>query len=198
MSNPGPGAFEQQPEEWWQAAVTALRQLTSKIDSSRIAALAISNQRETVGFLDEAGHSLRPAILWLDERCRPDGSSLELFAWGLRNAYGLDFRTQRTMQPEFMYPAAAAGDVDVISAYTSDGRIAQFGLRVLDDTRQAIPPYDDVLLISPKRVRDTALLDALRPLVGTLDVGLMREANRKAQAETPEAIARWLRDKIGK
>ena len=31
------------------------------------------------------------------------------------------------MQPEFMYPAVAAGEVDVISAYTSDGRIAQHG-----------------------------------------------------------------------
>ena len=37
-----------------------------------MAALAISNQRETVGFLDAAGEELRPAILWLDERCRPD------------------------------------------------------------------------------------------------------------------------------
>ena len=72
LSTPGPGAFEQQPEEWWQAAVAALRQLTAKIDPARIAALAISNQRETVGFLDAAGRSLRPAILWLDERCRPD------------------------------------------------------------------------------------------------------------------------------
>ena len=46
------------------------------------------------------------------------------------------------MQPDFMYPAAAAGDVDVISAYTSDGRIAQFDLVVLADPKHAIPPYD--------------------------------------------------------
>ena len=55
------------------------------------------------------------------------------------------------MQAEFMYPAAAAGEVDVISAYTSDGRIAEFDLAVLDDPRQAIPPYDAILLVSPKR-----------------------------------------------
>ena len=72
MSNPAPGGFEQQPEEWWQSAVTALRQLTTAIDSKRIAALAISNQRESVGFLDAAGRSLRPAMLWLDERGRAD------------------------------------------------------------------------------------------------------------------------------
>jgi osmoprotectant transport system permease protein len=116
----------------------------------------------------------------------------------LRSAYGLAFRAQRTMQPEFMYPAVAAGDIDVISAYTSDGRVAQFGLRVLDDDKHAIPPYDAVLLVSPKRANDTALLDALRPLVGVLNVEMMREANRKAQAETPEEIARWLWEKIGR
>ena len=48
------------------------RDLFRQVDPARVAALAISNQRETVGFLDEAGEELRPAILWLDERCRPD------------------------------------------------------------------------------------------------------------------------------
>ena len=36
------------------------------------------------------------------------------------------------MQPEFMYPAAGK-EVDVISAYTSDGRIARYDLVVLED-----------------------------------------------------------------
>ncbi len=49
-----------------------MRDLFRQVDPARVAALAISNQRETVGFLDEAGEELRPAILWLDERCRPD------------------------------------------------------------------------------------------------------------------------------
>ena len=46
----------------------------------------------------------------------------------IRDAYGLHFRVQRTMQSDFMYQAAKAGDVDVVSAYTSDGRIAQYDL----------------------------------------------------------------------
>ena len=75
----------------------------------------------------------------------------------IRETYGLAFRQQRQMQAEFMYPAAAAGEVDVISAYTSDGRIAQFDLQVLDDPRNAIPPYDAILLVSPKRASDQAL-----------------------------------------
>ena len=58
------------------------------------------------------------------------------------------------MQPEFMYAAVAHGEVDVIAGYTSDGRIAQFDLAVLDDPKHAIPPYDAVLLISPQRSND--------------------------------------------
>ena len=116
----------------------------------------------------------------------------------IRKSYGLNFRSERTMQPEFMYPAAAAGEVDVISAYTSDGRIAKHGLVVLDDPQQAIPPYDAIVLIAPKRADDRALLDALRPLAGAIDVALMREANLRASGDgaSPGATARWLWDQI--
>jgi osmoprotectant transport system permease protein len=115
---------------------------------------------------------------------------------GLRNAYGLTFREQRQMQPEFMYAAAANGEVDVISAYTSDGRIAQHDLVVLADPKRAIPPYDAVLLVSPRRANDGALRAALGPLIGAIDVARMRKANlRAAQGDansSPEAVARWL------
>ncbi len=116
----------------------------------------------------------------------------------IRKTYGLAFREQRQMQPEFMYPAAAAGEVDVISAYTSEGRIAQYDLTVLDDPRHAIPPYDAILLVAPKRTNDRALIDALRPLVGAIDVNLMRAANQRATlgGGSPEAVARWLWEQI--
>ena len=80
------------------------------------------------------------------------------------------FREQRQMQPEFMYQAVAHGEVDVIAGYTSDGRIAQFDLVVLDDPKHAIPPYDAVLLLSPQRANDAALRHALQPLIGAIDV----------------------------
>ncbi|GAH42092.1 unnamed protein product, partial [marine sediment metagenome] len=52
---------------------------------------------------------------------------------GIQKSYGLSFRAQRTMQPDFMYAAAASGEVDVIAGYTSDGLIAKYGLVTLDD-----------------------------------------------------------------
>jgi sugar (pentulose or hexulose) kinase len=72
MSQPEPGAFEQEPADWWAALVGALTDLGRQVDLSAVQALTIANQRETVGFLDRKGDSVRPAIVWLDERCRPD------------------------------------------------------------------------------------------------------------------------------
>ena len=63
----------------------------------------------------------------------------------VRKSYGLAFREQRQMQPEFMYGAVASGEIDVIAGYTSDGRIAQHDLVLLEDPRRAIPPYDAIL-----------------------------------------------------
>jgi osmoprotectant transport system permease protein len=121
---------------------------------------------------------------------------------GLREAYGLKFRAQRQMQPDFMYAAAASGEVDVIAGYTSDGLIAKYDLVVLDDVRHAIPPYDAIVLIAPKRTGDQALQAALQPLLGRIDISDMRAANRRAAggdgASSPDAVARWLWDETAK
>jgi osmoprotectant transport system permease protein len=115
----------------------------------------------------------------------------------LRDAYGLTFRAQRQMQAEFMYPAVAAGDIDVIAAYSSDGRISQYGLVTLDDPKQAIPPYDAILMVSPHRKDDAVMRKALAPLTGKIDVALMREANLQAGAgQSPADVARWLWSEI--
>jgi osmoprotectant transport system permease protein len=121
---------------------------------------------------------------------------------GLQKAYGLAFRAQRQMQPDFMYAAVASGEVDVIAGYTSDGLIAKYDLVVLDDTKRAIPPYDAMVLISPKRAEDQALRAAITPLLGAIDIATMREANLRASGNdansSPDAVARWLWEKIGK
>jgi osmoprotectant transport system permease protein len=115
----------------------------------------------------------------------------------MRDACGLKFREQRQMQAEIMYPAVVAGDVDVIAAYSSDGRIAKFDLVTLDDPKQAIPPYDAILMISPQRKDDATMRRALTPLVGAINVTLMREANLRASSDqSPAAVARWLWDQI--
>jgi osmoprotectant transport system permease protein len=117
----------------------------------------------------------------------------------VRDAYGLHFKQERTMQPDFMYRAVAAGEVDVISAYSSDGQIAQYDLTVLEDPKHVFPPYDAILLVAPTRAHDEKLIATLKPLVGAIDVKVMREANLRGSSgdTTPDAVAKWLAEKIG-
>jgi osmoprotectant transport system permease protein len=121
---------------------------------------------------------------------------------GIQKAYGLAFRAQRQMQPDFMYAAVASGEVDVIAGYTSDGLIAKYDLVALDDDKHAIPPYDAIVLVSPKRADDQALRAALQPLLGRIDISAMRETNLRAAGNdgtsSPNAVARWLWEKVGK
>jgi osmoprotectant transport system permease protein len=119
------------------------------------------------------------------------GGDYEIFGrpeWdSLRKAYGLAFRQERQMQPIFMYKAVADGEVDVITAFSSDGRIAEYDLVTLSDPKGAIPPYDAVLLLSPQRSSDAALIAALQPLVGRIPVERMRQANLAVSREINQA-----------
>lgn len=134
------------------------------------------------------------------------GGDLEFFGrpeWAsVKKVYGIDFPVKRQYQPTFMYRAVADGDVDVIAAFSSDGRIAQYDLKILKDNRQALPPYDAVMLVSPARAHDKKFLDALKPLIGAIDLKTMQQANlmvdRQSDKRTPEQAAQWLEKQIGK
>lgn len=76
MSNPAPGRFEQDPNDWWSSTVAALKQLLSRVDSRRVAAASISNQRETFGAFDARGEPTRKGIVWLDERALAQSEAL--------------------------------------------------------------------------------------------------------------------------
>ena len=63
------------------------------------------------------------------------GSDYEFFSrpewFALKKSYGLQFAEQRTFDPSLMYAAIKTRSVDVISAYSTDGRIAAYNLVVL-------------------------------------------------------------------
>jgi len=114
----------------------------------------------------------------------------------VQSAYALRFGRSRAYEPTFMYRALASADADVISAFSSDGRITAQRLLVLTDPRRAVPSYDALLLVAPKRRRDVALQAALRPLVGSITIAAMRSANlmvdRDTRKATPAAAAATL------
>ena len=115
----------------------------------------------------------------------------------VRDAYGLRFARSRNFAPTFMYNALQSGEADVISAYTSDGRIAADKLVVLADPEGALPSYDALLMLSPRIAENEGVIAALTPLLGAISVEAMREANlsvdrEDAQKLTPKQAAQGL------
>jgi osmoprotectant transport system permease protein len=120
----------------------------------------------------------------------------------VRDAYGLRFDETRNFSPTFMYNALRSGEADVISAYTSDGRIAADRLVVLDDPREALPSYDAMIMMSPRIADNEEIAAALEPLIGAISVEAMREANFAVDREgegklSPKEAAKELADEIG-
>lgn len=124
------------------------------------------------------------------------GADVEFFArpeWpAVRDTYRLDFREQRAMDASLMYQAAATGEVDVISAYSTDGRITAYDLRILDDDRNTIPPYDAIVVAGARLARDAPdVVEALARLDGAIDADRMRGMNLRVdlEGEDPGRVA---------
>ncbi|NQX93895.1 MAG: ABC transporter permease, partial [Erythrobacter sp.] len=120
----------------------------------------------------------------------------------VRDAYGMRFKETRNFSPTFMFNALEAREADAISAYSSDGRLAADTYILLEDPREALPSYDAMLMISPRLSENQAAIEALRPLVGAIDVETMRATNYSVDREdelkvSPEDAARALAEQIG-
>lgn len=68
LSIPQHGYGEQDPREWWEGLIEAVRACMKYIDPARIKAFAVTHQRETFACLDATDAPIRPAMLWLDVR----------------------------------------------------------------------------------------------------------------------------------
>jgi glycerol kinase len=66
---PAPGWVEHDPEEIWAGTVEVARTALANIDNGRVAAIGITNQRETVVIWDRStGEPIHRAIVWQDRR----------------------------------------------------------------------------------------------------------------------------------
>jgi osmoprotectant transport system permease protein len=115
----------------------------------------------------------------------------------LQSVYGLRFARMTAYTPTLMVRALIDGSADVITAFSSDGRIAADKLQLLTDPRGALPAYDALLLVGPRR---PDLAAKLKGLDGKIPVEAMREANwqvdRNTDKRTPGQAAKWLEAKI--
>jgi osmoprotectant transport system permease protein len=122
---------------------------------------------------------------------RPDGLP------GLEKAYGIRFKSVRALLAAVKYQALAAGEVDVIDGYSTDGFIVRYDLVVLKDDRGFFPPYEAAALTSAAFGRDMpAGVAALTELSGLLTEEDMRRLNRRIEVDNepiPDVAADALR-----
>ncbi len=109
---------------------------------------------------------------------RPDGLP------GITRTYGFHFRDVRPLGPAVKYQALAAGKVDVIDGYSTDGLIARYDLVVLDDDRRWFPPYEAAAMVGASLARtNPGAIAALSELSGRFDETRMRAWNRRVEVD---------------
>ena len=100
---------------------------------------------------------------------------------GLSRRYGLELVDVRAIEHALAYQALASGRVDVIDAFSTDGRLASGGLRLLEDDRRFFPRYAAVLLARQAFIdrapRTWAALE--RRLAGRIDTATMTRLNAR-------------------
>jgi xylulokinase len=79
LSTPSADQAELEAEVYWKSSLDAIHAALQQagVSPSQVRAIAISSQGETTIALDQAGHPLRPALVWLDNR---SGSQAERLA----------------------------------------------------------------------------------------------------------------------
>jgi len=75
---PRPNHAEQDPEDWWQGAITVTREVMAIATAvpDQIVGIGISGQGCAVTLIDESGQVIRPAIIWMDSRAEPQSEIL--------------------------------------------------------------------------------------------------------------------------
>ena len=76
VSRPQPGFSEQDPESWWRATVSAVRNLPAAARAA-VRSVGLSGQMHGATLLDAQDKPLRPAILWNDGRSGRECLDLE-------------------------------------------------------------------------------------------------------------------------
>ncbi|MBD3232305.1 MAG: ABC transporter permease subunit [candidate division Zixibacteria bacterium] len=165
-------------------AITVRKEDAKRYDLTGISDLAPIADELTAGFTAEFVE-------------RPDGFP------GLRKEYGLEFAQVIDLDPSIMYQAVSNGEVDVICAFATDGRIAAYNLQPLEDDSNFFPAYYAAPVVRSEVLETYPELEtALKVLAGILNDKTMQELNYEVDEEKrqPSEVARDFlkeRDLIG-
>ncbi|WP_406687040.1 glycine betaine ABC transporter substrate-binding protein [Rossellomorea vietnamensis] len=108
-------------------------------------------------------------------------------------AYGFEFKEKKNFDPNIMYEAVKNGDVDIIPAFTTDGRIQRYKLKTTEDDKGFFPPYDAAPIIRQEVLKEhPEVKKVLNELAGKISEEEMSEMNAKVDMDKqdPKDVAR--------
>jgi glycine betaine/choline ABC-type transport system substrate-binding protein len=111
---------------------------------------------------------------------------------GMKEAYNLNFMSVRNLEPSLLYRAIAQENVDVICAFATDGRIAAYNLKPLEDNQSFFPPYYAAPVIRKEIIKSyPQLRTILNQLSGLLPDKTMQQLNYEVDENKrdPKAVA---------
>lgn len=101
--------------------------------------------------------------------------------------YGFEFGRVFPMNIGLVYKAVESGEMDVVLAYTTDGRIEAFDLVTLEDNKHLFPPYDSSPVVRNEVLKKhPELKGIIQKLAGKISTKQMRKMNYQANVKLKE------------
>lgn len=117
---------------------------------------------------------------------------------GFIETYGFEFGEAYPMQIGLVYTAVDSNEMDVVLAYSTDGRIEEFDLVTLEDDKDFFPPYDASIVASNDMLDKFPEVDVvLERMIGNIDQEEMLRMNYEAdvQMKEPAVVAKEFLEK---
>ncbi len=106
--------------------------------------------------------------------------------------YDFNFKSKESLDPNLMYKAVKDGEVDIITAFSTDGRIPRFNLKTLEDDKNFFPPYFAAPLIRQEALDKFPDVEkVMKELEGKISSEEMAQMNAKVDIdnEDPKQVA---------
>ena len=111
----------------------------------------------------------------------------------LETKYDIQFKDVTPLEGGVKYTALESGETDIVGAFSTDGMLEKYKLKVLEDDKGALVQYRAVPLVREDTLKKyPALKEVLDKLTGKLTDSVMATLNYKVDEELqkPEDVAR--------
>ncbi|SDN37818.1 osmoprotectant transport system permease protein [Fictibacillus solisalsi] len=106
---------------------------------------------------------------------------------GFQKVYKFNFKDKKSLDPNLMYAAVKNGKVDTIAAFTTDGRIPRYNLKLLKDDKKFFPPYYAAPIVREEALKKyPKLKSTVNELAGKISEEDMAEMNAKVDIDKKE------------